>query len=134
MGANEIRIAPSKVSARLKKHIYFFSIDTTRRALCSTYAYFLVFQSTPKSSFPRWALTESAFGTPEGAIFPQSIREHISRFVAIPRIICRCSHSKYPRDHGREACAPVDPVHLREGFEVRNEATDAGWKRVGYIR
>lgn len=77
-----------------------------------------------------WALTESALGIPEGAILPQSSCEHIRRLVAIPRLICRCSHSKYPRDHGRKTCPPVDAVHLREGFEDRNEATGAGCEKV----
>lgn len=72
--------------------------------------------------FPCGALTVFAYRTNvTAAIFAQCP----SRIVAKPRIICRRSHSKHPRDHGRKARAPVDPVRLREGFQVRNEAKDA---------
>lgn len=69
------------------------------------------------------ALTSCAYGIFVYAIMPEI--QGCYPVHAKPRIICRCSHSQRPRDHGREASTPVDPVHLRKGFEVWNGAKDA---------
>lgn len=61
------------------------------------------------------ALTAFAYIIREVAILPQFIK--VFPVDGNPRIICRCRHGKHPCDQGRKACAPVDPVRLREGFQ-----------------
>ena len=61
------------------------------------------------------ALTAFAYIIRVAAIVPQF--KQVLPVDGNPRIICRRRHSKHPCDHGRKACAPVDPVRLREGFQ-----------------
>lgn len=73
---------------------------------------------------PCEALTTSAYGRSLAAIFPQF--KIVRPVEANPCIVRSRSHSKHPRDERPKACAPVYPVRLYKGFEVRVEATDAG--------